>query len=242
MSGCSHRIAITWRYEAQSCVACGRRVMTFATCFAAIVLLLDTSASVSDRLYAAQRDGTAAAFETPRLVQAIEDHGGIAVMVVEFGFVALVRLEWTLVRRAVDAAAFASAVRSLQRSGRNGNTAIGHALARAQEELRSVPCRPEFQIIDISTDGEESMPRMPVRQVRESAVAAEIVVNAIVFPSSVGADTTTETAVRLVEAEAWLRENVATGFVRVAVEEDGFVEAFRNKLVHELTELRPSHP
>jgi hypothetical protein len=34
-----------------------------------------------------------------------------------------------------------------------------------------------------------------------------------------------------------LRENVATGFVRAAVEESEFLEAFRNKLVFELTAL-----
>lgn len=214
--------------------------MPFASCFAAIVLLLDTSASVPDHLYVAQRDGTASAFETPRLVRAIEENGGIAVMVMEFGYVALVRMEWTVLRHRGDAATLAAAFRSLQRSGRNGNTAIGHAIARAHEELDAVPCKAQFRVIDVSTDGEETTPRTPARLARDAAAEAGITINAIAFPPQLGDSAGDAVATYLADAELWLRQNVANGFVRVATEQEGFAEAFRNKLIHELTELRAS--
>jgi hypothetical protein len=42
---------------------------------------------------------------------------------------------------------------------------------------------------------------------------------------------------RLVEAARWLRENVATGFVRIADRPAGFLEAFREKVVFEIAQL-----
>ncbi|MGG5886070.1 DUF1194 domain-containing protein [Falsiroseomonas sp. HC035] len=210
--------------------------MQAATCPAAIVLLIDASASVPDRMYLAQRDGTAAAFEDPRLTRRLKTSGPLAVLVAEFAFVPLVRLEWTVVRDAEDARRFAADFRGLRRSGWNGNTAIGHALAFAVQELVASPCAAGLRIIDISTDGVETNPRVPARDARDSAAAEGIVVNAIAFPTGLveGADDRDKL---LAEAARWLRENVATGFVRVADRPAGFLEAFREKVVFEIAQL-----
>ncbi|MGK7870215.1 DUF1194 domain-containing protein [Falsiroseomonas sp. E2-1-a20] len=210
--------------------------MQAATCPAAIVLLIDASASVPDRMYLAQRDGTAAAFEDPRLTRRLETVGPLAVLVADFAFVPLVRLEWRVVRDARDARRFAADFRGLRRSGWNGNTAIGQAVAFAVQELVASPCAEGSRIIDISTDGAETNPRLPARDARDAAAAEGIVVNAIAFPTGVvqGAE---DHDMRLAEAAHWLRENVATGFVRVADRPVGFLEAFREKVVFEIAQL-----
>jgi hypothetical protein len=210
--------------------------MQAATCPAAIVLLIDASASVPDRMYFAQRDGTAAAFEDHRLTRRLEAAGPLSVLVADFAFVPLVRLEWTVVRDARDARRFAAELRSLRRSGWNGNTAIGQAVAFAVQELAASPCAPGSRIIDVSTDGAETNPRVPAWEARDAASAEGIVVNAIAFPTGV-ADSTDARATQLAEAEHWLRESVATGFVRVADDPAGFLEAFREKVVVEITQL-----
>jgi hypothetical protein len=215
--------------------------MTTSTCLAAIVLLIDASGSISNQTYAAQRDGTASAFETPQIVRAIEASGGIAVQVTEFEFVARVQIDWTILRSAEDASRLATAFHALERSGSIGNTAIGHAIAHAHRELSTAPCLPEFRLIDIATDGEETTPRIPARQARDAAAADGIIINAIAFASGYADDGSGRDGVEeLAAAERWLRENVATGFVRVAADAEGFVEAFRNKLVEEVSMLRQS--
>jgi hypothetical protein len=209
--------------------------MTTATCLAALVLLIDTSGSVPNHLYAAQRDGTASAFETPQFVRAIDQ--GVAVMVADFDSSVLVRLGWTIIRNATEASRFAAEFRALRRSGRIDSTAIGRAIADAHRELAAAPCSPQFRLIDISTDGQETVSRVPAREARDAAAADGIIINAIAFGPRSGEIAGLDLVGLLTETEAWLRENVATGFVRVAVEEDGFLKAFRNKLVLELTAL-----
>jgi hypothetical protein len=211
--------------------------MTAATCLAALVLLIDTSGSVPDHLYAAQRDGTALAFETPQLVRAMEQDGGMAVMVADFASRAMVRLGWTVIRNASEAGHFAVAIRALERSGRHDITAIGRAIADAHRELAAAPCLPQFRVIDISTDGQETISLTPAREARDAAAAEGVIINAIAFGPRSGELTGFDSASLLTDTELWLRENVATGFVRVAVEESEFLEAFRNKLVTEVTAL-----
>ncbi|MGK7865629.1 DUF1194 domain-containing protein [Falsiroseomonas sp. E2-1-a20] len=211
--------------------------MTPATCLAALVLLIDTSGSVPDHLYAAQRDGTALAFETPQLFRAMEQDGGVAVTVADFSVSTLVRLRWTMIRNATEAGRFAAAFRTLERSGRHDTTAIGRAVADAHRESATVPCLPQLKVIDISTDGQETISLVQAREARDAAAAEGIIINAVAFGPRSGEFSAIDSASLLTETASWLRENVATGFVRIAVEEDGFLEAFRNKLVTEVTAL-----
>jgi hypothetical protein len=148
-------------------------------------------------------------------------------------------VEWTLLRDRRDAAAFAARFRALARSGRTGNTAVGHAVATALRELALVPCTPQARLIDISTDGIETTPRLPAAWARQAALAEDVTINAILFPPPRGDSTEAEEAAGLAEAEAWLRSDVATGFVRVATEAEGFARAFQRKAVTELAAIRP---
>jgi hypothetical protein len=74
------------------------RAMPLPACLAALVLLMDSSGSVSEAHFRAQREGTAAAFEHHDVVAGLEASDGIAVMVVDFAQVPTTRLPWTMVR------------------------------------------------------------------------------------------------------------------------------------------------
>lgn len=214
--------------------------MPLAPCLVAIVLLMDASGSVPDPLYTAQRDGAAAAFEDQRLHRTLERSDGLAVLVADFDAQARTRLAWTLIRNRDDAAAFAAALRGIRRLGRSGVTAVGRALAHANAELAEAPCAPANRMVDISTDGIETDSRLPAAAMRDAAADAGTVINAIAFLDPVltasaefGADEI------LAESEAWLRDNVATGFVRTARGAQGFEESFRAKVIFEVTGLDP---
>jgi hypothetical protein len=214
--------------------------MSLPVCLVAIVLLMDASGSVPDPLYAAQRDGAAAAFEDQRLHRTLERSDGIAVLVADFDAQARTRVPWTLIRGRDDAARLASALREVRRTGRSGVTAVGRALAHANAVLAEAPCAPTTRMIDISTDGIETDSRLPAAYMRDTAAADGVVINAIAFLDPVitaSADIDGEEI--LAESEAWLRENVATGFVRIARGAQGFEESFRAKVIFEVTGLDP---
>jgi hypothetical protein len=209
-------------------------------CLVAIVLLIDVSGSVPDEMYAAQRDGAAAAFEDPRLLHAIEASDGVAVLVAQFDTVAATRLGWTLIRDGVASRGFARDLRAIDRLDRHRPTAIGRAIAHASDALAEAPCAPNARLIDISTDGHETDPHPPAREARDAAAAEGIVINAIAFEPFDGlGQGAAWVALALSETEAWLHDNVATGFVRVATGATGFHEAFRGKVVFEITQAVP---
>ena len=203
-------------------------------CLAAIVFLVDASASVADRQFAMQRDGTAAAFEDRRVIRVIEASDGVAALVVEFGYGARMRLGWRMVRTESEAQEFAAALRGMRREDRSGVTAIGYALDFAREAMRSAPCQPRLSVIDVSTDGVESITRLSPTEARDAASADGIEVNVILFSSSHVPLPETEAREALDLSEQWLRTSIATGFIRIAPDEESYPEAFRAKLLTEI--------
>lgn len=203
-------------------------------CLAAIVFLVDASASVADRQFAMQRDGTAAAFEDRRVIRVIEASDGVAALVVEFGYGARMRLGWRMVRTESEAQEFAAALRGMRREDRSVVTAVGHALDFAREAMRSAPCDPRLRVIDVSTDGVESITRLPPTEARDAASAEGIEVNVILFSSGYLLLPETEAREALDIAEHWLRASIATGFIRIAPDEESYPEAFRAKLLTEI--------
>jgi len=207
-------------------------------CFAAIVLLMDVSGSVSDAAFQAQRDGTASAFEDPQVLRVIEASGGIAVQVSQFDIASDTRLGWRMIPDGAAARDFAASLRAMPRRTRGNPTAIGRALNHAHAALAEAPCLPTTRVIDISTDGYETDARPPARHARDAAALEGVVINAIAFSSYDGVRQG-EDWIHVVQQETqdWLSENVATGFVRVANDPAGFHEAFRSKVVFEITRL-----
>lgn len=191
-------------------------------CAAALVLLLDVSSSVDDEEYAAQRDGTAAAFRDPAIARIIETQpGGVAVTAIEWGNDAHTTVPWTVLRTAEDAASFATALATTTRSDA-GETYMGHALDAANSALDAAPCAAEREVVDVSGDG-ESTDRWA--KAVETLAARGATVNALAVPEP-----------KKPWLPEWFRENVATpgGFVIEAPGYGAYGPAIRRKLVLEL--------
>ncbi|WP_270933391.1 DUF1194 domain-containing protein [Falsiroseomonas oryzae] len=208
--------------------------MSLPNCLAAVVLLIDVSGSIDNSHYAAQRDGTAAAFEHPQVITAIESSGGIAATVVEFAYRSTTQLSWTIIRDEMSARQFATDIRALGRSDNGFITAIGDAIEHGRALLRSAPCLAERRVVDVSTDGYAEGGRIGPVQARDAAVADGIEINALLFDATVDPDAEPYDMDEIHAAEDWLRRNVATGFVRLTHRTGTYGDAFRHKLVLEI--------
>jgi hypothetical protein len=218
------------------------RAMPLPACLAALVLLMDSSGSVSEAHFRAQREGTAAAFEHHDVVAGLEASDGIAVMVVDFAQVPTTRLPWTMVRTAEEGRRFAEALRATGRLGHPLSTAIGDALLHAGAALREAPCEPERRVIDISTDGYETAGHVAAAQARALVADQGATINAIAFSSIDDPETTPEDPATLAGIEDWLREHVVTGFLRSSTAPGAYADAFRAKLTTEIALRIPALP
>ncbi len=208
--------------------------MSLPGCLAAIVLLLDVSGSVDGTHYAAQRDGTAAAFEHPSVIGTIATSEGIAVALAQFAYRATTRLGWVMIRDEASSRRFAEAVRALERRDNGFITAIGDALEHGRDLLRDPPCRPALRVIDISTDGFAEGGSVSPANARDAAQAEGIEINALLFDAIADPGAEPNDPAELAAAEDWLRGQVATGFVRPAYRSGGYAAAFRQKLLMEI--------
>ena len=123
----------------------------------AIVLAADVSGSITRDQIMLQREGAAAAFMHPAILDAIAGTAErrIAVAVVEWDDDTRqsVVLPWTLVADHDDAEAASAALLGAPiRSG--GGTSLAGMLRFAAVLLAACPCRPARQVIDVSSDGE----------------------------------------------------------------------------------------
>ncbi|MDP3417871.1 DUF1194 domain-containing protein [Falsiroseomonas sp.] len=122
-------------------------------CDIALVLALDVSGSVTTETYALQRDGTAAALESPAVARSAAH--GLALSVVMWGSGQHNVLPWRVLTSAADAQAAAADLRRVQRP-EAGMTNVAAALRAGIDEFRAQPCTPVRRIIDISGDGRHS--------------------------------------------------------------------------------------
>lgn len=208
--------------------------MALPACLAAVVLLLDVSGSVDDSHYAAQRDGTAAAFEHPQIVRAIETSEGIAVALAEFAHRVTTRVTWSVLRDEASSRHFAEEVRALGRSDNGFITALGDAIEHGRTLLGDPPCRPARSVIDISTDGFAEGGSVAPAEARDNALTAGNEINVLLFDAIADPGAAPVDAIELAEAEEWLQRNVANGFVRVARGTESYAEIFRQKLSAEI--------
>lgn len=216
--------------------------MPLPACLAALVLLMDSSGSVSEAHFRAQREGTAAAFEHRDVVAGLEASDGIAVTVVDFAQVPTTRLPWTMIRHAEDGRRFAAALRATGRLGHPLATAIGDALLHAGAALGEAPCEPERRVVDISTDGYETAGHVLAARARSLLAEQGITINAIAFSSIDDPETAPEDPAVLADIEDWLREHVVSGFLRSSTAPGAYADAFRAKLTTEIALRIPGLP
>jgi hypothetical protein len=199
---------------------------------AALVLALDVSLSVDEREYTLQRDGIAAAFESPALVAAVaggKNHA-IDVLVLEWSDpeVQVVTVDWTRVSDAASANAFAAKVRTTKRSSQ-GLTAIGNGLMAAGAAFEHLPDQAARRLIDVSGDGMANI-GVPCPEARDALLTRGITINGLV----------------ILNDEPWVdgyySENVVGGpgaFLMQVADYREFAAAIREKLLSEIVALPP---
>jgi Protein of unknown function (DUF1194) len=195
----------------------------------ALVLAVDVSGSISDERFNLQRNGYAAAFTNPLIVDAIASgrNKAIAVTMVQWsglGHQAQV-VDWTVIDGPFAARTFGSAIAEMPRLY-SDFTAVGEAIAYCTQLLRTGDFEAERRAIDVSGDGANNGGR-PVEAARDEAVAAGIVINGLPMLA-------TEPML-----DTYYRNSVIGGpgaFVIVVADDASFQRALLDKLMKEIVE------
>ena len=199
----------------------------------ALVLAVDTSASVSSGEFLLEKRGIAVAFRDPTVLKAIERAGKVMVSAVFWGDDDMPKTQsnWVSLDDQSGADQFA---RDLEVTPRQvtGDTGLGAGLATALAKIMSPDVCAVRKIINVSGDGEESSavrgkhrPTLP-SQVRDLATMANVEINAL----SISNDNP--------ELAQYYSRNVITGpdaFVMDVHEYTGFADAIRRKLIREIS-------
>jgi len=205
-----------------------------------LALCVDGSGSIDEEEFRLQRGGYAQAFTDPRVLNAIRSgqHQAIAVAYVEWGTPGAPRtvLDWTIIRDAATAEAWADVLLKEQRRPQSYN-AIGDALDHAAAMIKSAPMKGERAVIDLSGDGPDLRSLKPARLARDQAVAAGITINALaIFKPGSG----NVGGLSGLPLDQYYERDVIGGpgaFVQVADDFKSFGEAILHKLVREIANL-----
>lgn len=200
----------------------------------ALVLALDSSASVDAQEYALQRGGLAAAFRDHEVAAAIAAGpiARIAVAVVEWAGASqqVLVVGWTMIDDADGALALADRIGSLERAIPTGATSIAGALAFGTALLRSAPFDPTRRVIDLSGDGRNNQGQN-VEDVRRVVLAQGVTINGLAILNEHPT------------LDYYFKERVIGGagsFVEIAHDYDVYVGAIRRKLIREIRSLTVS--
>ena len=210
----------------------------------ALVLLTDVSRSVDEAEYALIKKGYAAALTDARVLAAIRGGavGAVAFIYVEFAGSNEVRtlVDWTVVRDAASAEAFAARITDVPRSAW-GRTAISSGIEHAMRALASSGLEAQRRVIDVCADGTNNSGR-DVPTVRDEAVAAGLTINALVILSE---PTNAWTAAHVQPPGGltnYFRANVIGGIGAFAIEVEDFASfgaALTRKLINEIAGTTP---
>lgn len=206
-----------------------------ATVDVLLALAADGSGSIDNDELRLQREGYGQALASPEVLSVIAKgiNGAIAVVYVEWGGPASqhVIVDWTVIRDAASAAAFAAELIARPRAARGYNS-ISAAIDFCVNLMETGPYRGLKRVIDVSGDGPNIGGRA-VEAARDDAVAKGITVNALAIlrpggsvPARIGQ-----------QLPDYYRDAVIGGpgaFVEVADENRSFADAVRRKIVTEI--------
>jgi hypothetical protein len=198
-----------------------------------LVLAVDASGSVSQERFELQKQGYAAAFRHPRVLQAILSgiNQSIAVTMFQWTGPALqvMTVRWRLLNDAGSIRAFADAIEAAPRQLFGGGTSISGAIDTGVALLNDSPYKGARRVIDVSGDGPNNRGRS-VTRARDEAVAARIGINGL----------------PILALEPYLdkyyEDNVIGGpgaFVVAARDYETFAEAILKKLITEIAGTVP---
>ncbi len=199
----------------------------------ALVLAVDASGSVSNDRFELQKQGYAAAFRNPQVLNAIRslDTQSIAVTMMQWTgpLLHVVVVDWTLIKDEATANAFAAAIAAAPRQLFGGGTSISGAIDYSRLLLAQGPFQGARRVIDISGDGANNRGR-PVTQARDEAVRDGIGINGLPI-------LTLEP-----DLDRYYYDNVIGGpgaFMIPAANYDAFADAILKKLINEIASLEP---
>ncbi len=200
----------------------------------ALVLAVDASGSVSNGRFELQKQGYAAAFRNPQVLNSIRSLAtqGIAVTMMQWTGPGLhvVVADWTLINDKTSAEAFAAAIEAAPRQLFGGGTSISGAIDYSRILLAGNPFQATRRVIDISGDGSNNRGRS-VTQARDEAVADGIGINGLpILTVEPGLD-------------HYYYDNVIGGpgaFMIPAENYDTFADAILKKLISEIARVEPS--
>jgi Protein of unknown function (DUF1194) len=210
-----------------------------------LVLASDVSRSVDAVKFQLQRDGYAAAFSNPRVIEAVRSgaHGRIAVCFVEWSGSTSqkVVIDWSVIKDEESAHQFGDRLVEAPRSFAE-RTSISAGIDFSLLQLERTPYEAKRRAIDVSGDGTNNSGR-DVRAARDEAVAKDVTVNGLVIlserPLSWNPDHTHPPG----GLANYYRDNVIGGpgaFVMVAEDFQSFGKAMINKLVAEIAQAPPA--
>ena len=197
------------------------------------MLAVDASGSVDQRRFNLQKQGYVAAFQNPKVLNAIQSGAYQSIAVTMFQWTGpLLQSEvipWMIIRDAASAQAVSRAIDAVPRRIFGGGTSISGAIDFGVTRFARGELESDRKVIDISGDGSNNGGR-PVRRARDEAVALGITINGL----------------PILSIEPWLeehfREEVIGGpgaFLVSARDFESFGEAIVKKLIAEIADLQP---
>jgi hypothetical protein len=199
----------------------------------ALVLAVDTSGSVSMGRFELQKQGYAAAFRNPQVLNAIRSLAtqSIAVTMMQWTgpFLHVVVVDWATIKDEASADAFAAAINAAPRRLFGGGTSISGAIDYSRLLLARSPFRAIRRVIDISGDGSNNSGR-DVTEARAEAVRDGIGINGLpILTVEPGLD-------------RYYRDYVIGGpgaFMIPVKDYDNFADAVLKKLINEIAAIKP---
>ena len=196
-------------------------------CAVELILAVDVSGSIDEYEFTLQMEGTAAAFEHPSMINAVQaQDGGIQIILTQWSGRTRQRVvtDWHLITDAESMSAFATAIRRGGRNWRNYSTAIGEALEHAKRVGSTVPQECDRKVVDVSGDGVSNEGRSP-RDMSNELAALGYTVNGLVIRG----DTP--------DPVKFYRRNVLAGprsFLEIAEGFEDYPNAILRKLLREI--------
>ena len=198
------------------------------------MLAVDASGSVSNGRFELQKQGYAAAFRNPRILNAIRSlvTQSIAVTMMQWTGPALhaVVVDWTLIKDAASANGFADAIAAAPRQLYGGGTSISGTIDYSRLLFALSPFKSVRRVIDISGDGANNRGR-PVTLARDEAVHDGIGINGLPILALEP------------DLDRYYYDNVIGGpgaFMIPAENYDTFADAILKKLITEIAATAPS--
>lgn len=197
-----------------------------AACSLALVLAMDSSASVDAREHQLQINGLADAIRDPEVVDAIEIVGGIYLTSFEWSgrYQQVEQFGWRFINDETSAQNAAETLRTTQRGFTEFPTALGYALGHASILLDRAPAHCLRKVIDVAGDGINNDGFGP-DSAYKAFNFADVTVNGLVVASP---ETT---------PVEYYYSSVIRGpgaFVEVAATYDDYAEAMKRKLIREI--------